>query len=116
MGSNLNFADMWGRVYLARLCSALIFAEWTSTQTFVEGLGAPFLKMLAALATRQAFEACAAPLSWGRCSLLQPPASQSCTSCSWSPGHQAEARATGAAATSLLPCAPLFNASWRLLA
>eukprot|EP00891_Asterochloris_glomerata_P008567 jgi/Astpho2/8567/fgenesh1_pg.00125_%23_57_t len=54
MGSNLNFADMWGRVYLARLCSALIFAEWTSTQTFVEGLGAPFLKMLAALATRQA--------------------------------------------------------------
>ena len=84
MGSNLNFADMWGRVYLARLCSALIFAEWTSTQTFVEGLGAPFLKMLVALATRQVLKGCAAPLDWGNgCNLLRLPASQTSTSCSW---------------------------------
>ena len=100
MGSNLNFADMWGRVYLARLCSALIFAEWTSTQTFVEGLGAPFLKMLVTLATRHVSKGCAAPWERGRCNLLRLPANQSSTSCSCTPGHQPAT--TGDAATSLL--------------
>ena len=100
MGSNLNFADMWGRVYLARLCSALIFAEWTSTQTFVEGLGAPFLKMLVTLATRHVLKGCAAPLERGRCNLLRPPCHSELHQLqlfTWPP-----AVTTGDAATSLL--------------
>ena len=52
MTSNINLTDKWARIHLARLCSALVYAEWTSTQTFVSGVGAPMWKMLVMLATR----------------------------------------------------------------
>ena len=52
MTSSINLTDKWARVHLARLCSALVYAEWTSTQTFVSGVGAPMWKMLVMLATR----------------------------------------------------------------
>lgn len=48
----INFADKWGRLELARLCSAAVYADWTSTQDFVDRVGAPFWKMLCLLATR----------------------------------------------------------------
>ena len=52
MTSKINLTDKWARIHLARLCSALVYAEWTSTQTFVSGLGAPMWRMLVMLATR----------------------------------------------------------------
>lgn len=52
MTSNINLTDKWARIHLARLCSALVYAEWTSTQSFVSGVGAPMWKMLVMLATR----------------------------------------------------------------
>ncbi|KAL3136456.1 hypothetical protein ABBQ38_005712 [Trebouxia sp. C0009 RCD-2024] len=52
MTSNINLTDKWARIYLARLCSALVYAEWTSTQSFVSGVGAPMWKMLVMLSTR----------------------------------------------------------------
>lgn len=52
MTSKINLADKWARVHLARLCAALVYAEWTSTQTFVAGVGAPMWNMLVMLATR----------------------------------------------------------------
>ena len=52
LGMNLNIADKWARIYLARMCSFLVYAEWTSTQSFVEGVGAPYWNMLTMLATR----------------------------------------------------------------
>ena len=51
-----NLADAWARVHLARLCAALLLAEWTSAGEFAGGVGAPLLRMLVLLATR-----CAAP-------------------------------------------------------
>lgn len=51
-----NLADAWARVHLARLCAALLLAEWTSAGEFAGGMGAPLLRMLVLLATR-----CAAP-------------------------------------------------------
>lgn len=52
MTSKINLTDKWARIHLARLCSALVYAEWTSTQTFVSGVGAPMWRMLVMLATR----------------------------------------------------------------
>ena len=52
MTSRVNLTDKWARVHLARLCAALVYAEWTSTQTFVSGVGAPMWKLLVLLATR----------------------------------------------------------------
>ena len=52
MTSKINLTDKWARVHLARLCAALVYAEWTSTQTFVAGVGAPMWSMLVMLATR----------------------------------------------------------------
>ncbi|KAK9807563.1 hypothetical protein WJX72_002624 [[Myrmecia] bisecta] len=51
-GQGPNLADKWARVYMARLCASLCFADWTSTDTFVQGVGAPFWKMLVMLATK----------------------------------------------------------------
>lgn len=48
----INLADKWGRVEIARLCAAAVYADWTSTQDFVRRVGAPFWKMLCLLATR----------------------------------------------------------------
>ena len=48
----INFADKWGRVELARVCAAAVYADWTSTQDFVKGVGSSFWKMLGLLATR----------------------------------------------------------------
>lgn len=47
-----NLADAWARVHLARLCAALLLAEWTSAGEFAGGVGAPLLRMLVLLATR----------------------------------------------------------------
>lgn len=58
MTSRINLTDKWARVHLARLCAALVYAEWTSTQTFVEGVGAPMWRMLVILATRLAVTEC----------------------------------------------------------
>ncbi len=51
-----NLADAWARIHLARLCAALLLAEWTSAAEFAGGVGAPLLRMLVLLATR-----CGAP-------------------------------------------------------
>ena len=59
----INFADKWGRVELARVCAAAVYADWTSTQDFVKGVGSSFWKMLGLLATRCA-NACQAPALW----------------------------------------------------
>lgn len=48
----INFADKWGRLELARLCAAAVYADWTSTADFVNKVGAPFWEMLCLLATR----------------------------------------------------------------
>ena len=48
----INMADKWGRIEIARLCAAAVYADWTSTQDFVKRVGAPFWKMLCLLATR----------------------------------------------------------------
>ena len=50
--ASINIADRWARVYLARLCSAILYADWTSTQEFAKGQGKPFWTMLVLLATR----------------------------------------------------------------
>ena len=50
--ATVNIADKWARVYLARLCGAILYAEWSSTQEFVKGQGKPFWTMLVLLATR----------------------------------------------------------------
>lgn len=67
MTSNINLTDKWARIHLARLCSALVYAEWTSTQTFVSGVGAPMWKMLVMLATRSAPHPCRHKfiIAWG---------------------------------------------------
>ena len=52
--ASVNIADKWGRIYLARLCSAILYADWTSTQEFAKGQGKPFWTMLVLLATRYA--------------------------------------------------------------
>ena len=52
--ATINIADKWARVYLARLCSAILYAEWTSTQEFAKGQGKAFWTMLVLLATRYA--------------------------------------------------------------
>lgn len=45
--------DPWGRIALARLCAALLFADWAGgTEEFCAGVGAPFWRMLTLLATR----------------------------------------------------------------
>jgi hypothetical protein len=59
-----NLADAWARIHLARLCAALLLAEWTSAAEFAGGVGAPLLRMLVLLATR-----CGAP----RALTPQPP-------------------------------------------
>ena len=46
--------DRWGRVYLARLCAAVVYGDWTDTTKFVRGPGGPFWRMLLLIATRQA--------------------------------------------------------------
>ena len=48
----VNFGDKWGRVEVARMCAAAVYADWTSTQDFVKGVGAPFWELLTLLATR----------------------------------------------------------------
>lgn len=48
----VNFGDKWGRIELARLCAAALYADWTSTLDFVKGVGGPFWEMLTLLATR----------------------------------------------------------------
>lgn len=48
----INLTEKWGRMEIARLCAAAVFADWTSTQDFVKRVGAPFWKMLCLLATR----------------------------------------------------------------
>ena len=50
--ASVNTADKWARVYLARLCTVILYADWTSTAEFVKGRGAAFWKMLVLLATR----------------------------------------------------------------
>jgi len=50
--ASVNISDKWARVYLARLCSAILYADWTSTQEFAKGQGKPFWTMLILLATR----------------------------------------------------------------
>ena len=50
--ATVNIADKWARVYLARLCSAVLYADWTSTREFAKGRGAAFWNMLVLLATR----------------------------------------------------------------
>ncbi len=50
--ATINIADKWARVYLARLCGAILYAEWSSTQDFAKGQGKPFWTMLVLLATR----------------------------------------------------------------
>jgi hypothetical protein len=52
LAASINIMDKWGRVYLARLCAALLYAEWSSAADFAKGAGAPFWKMLTLLATR----------------------------------------------------------------
>ena len=52
--ASINVADRWGRIYLARLCSAILYAERISTQEFAKGQGKPFWTMLVLLATRYA--------------------------------------------------------------
>ena len=48
----INFEDKWGRVELAGLCGAAVYADWTSTLDFVKGVGKAFWDMLTLLATR----------------------------------------------------------------
>ena len=62
--ASVNITDKWARVYLARLCSAILHADWTSTQEFAKGQGKPFWTMLVLLATRWAY-------SCNYCSALQ---------------------------------------------
>ena len=50
--ASVNITDKWARVYLARLCSAVLYADWTSTQEFAKGQGKPFWTMLVLLVTR----------------------------------------------------------------
>ena len=50
--ASINMANKWSRVYLARLCSAILYADWTSTLEFAKGRGAAFWNMLVLLATR----------------------------------------------------------------
>ena len=50
--ASVNVTDKWARVYLARLCSAILYAERTSTQEFAKGQGKPFWTMLVLLVTR----------------------------------------------------------------
>lgn len=52
LGPSINIMDKWARVYLARLCAALLYADWSSTAEFAKGPGAPFWRMLTLLATR----------------------------------------------------------------
>lgn len=61
-----HLADPWARVHLARLCAALLLAEWTSAGEFAAGVGAPLLRMLVLLATR------CAPLELSRMPLPYP--------------------------------------------
>ena len=60
--ATINIADKWARIYLARLCGAILYAEWSSTQEFAKGQGKPFWTMLVLLATR-----CAASYSRSTC-------------------------------------------------
>lgn len=50
--ASVTITDKWARVYLARLCSAVLYADWTSTQEFAKGQGKPFWTMLVLLVTR----------------------------------------------------------------
>lgn len=52
LGATINIVDKWARVYLARLCAAMLYADWSSATEFVKGPGAPFWRMLTLLATR----------------------------------------------------------------
>ena len=43
----------WARVYLARLCAAFLYGEWTSATDFAKGkAGGALWRMLTLLATR----------------------------------------------------------------
>ncbi len=50
--ASVTLTDKWARVYLARLCSAILYAEWASTQEFAKGQGKPFWTLLLLLVTR----------------------------------------------------------------
>lgn len=50
--ASINIMDKWARVYLARLCAALLYADWASAIEFAKGPGKPFWRMLTLLATR----------------------------------------------------------------
>jgi hypothetical protein len=62
----INISDQWGRVEIARLCAAAVYADWTSTLDFVKRVGAPFWKMLCLLATRFARRSRSESASWPR--------------------------------------------------
>lgn len=47
-----SLRDRWVRLELARMCAAAVYADWTSTQGFVRGIGEPFWRMLCLLATQ----------------------------------------------------------------
>lgn len=51
LGASINIMDRWARVYLARLCAALLYADWASAIEFAKGPGQPFWRMLTQLAT-----------------------------------------------------------------
>ncbi|CAL8471398.1 g10940 [Coccomyxa elongata] len=51
LGASINIMDKWARVYLARLCAALLYADWASAIEFAKGPGQPFWRMLTLLAT-----------------------------------------------------------------
>ncbi len=50
--ASINIMDRWARVYLARVCAALLYADWASAIEFAKGPGQPFWRMLTLLATR----------------------------------------------------------------
>ena len=100
-----NLADAWARIHLARLCAALLLAEWTSAAEFAGGVGAPLLRMLVLLATR-----CGAP----RALTPQPPPPP-CAHCI-SGAHQPHgvlARRASARARHSRPPLPCSLAFWR---
>lgn len=50
--SQLQLRDKWARVSLARLCAAVVYGDWNSTDKFVRGPGAAYWRLLVMLTAR----------------------------------------------------------------
>lgn len=48
----MKLGDKWARVSLARLCAAVVYGDWNSTDKFVRGPGSAYWRLLVLLATR----------------------------------------------------------------